>query len=42
MGMASGLINKGGQSAAEIIEEMVAEAIECLSGASSVLVKSDC
>ncbi|OBT53239.1 hypothetical protein VE04_06885 [Pseudogymnoascus sp. 24MN13] len=40
MGMASGLINKEGQSAAEIIDEMVAEAIECLSGASHVMVKS--
>ncbi|KAK6063589.1 2-nitropropane dioxygenase [Seiridium cupressi] len=42
MGMASGLIDKEGQSAAEIIEDMVAEAVESLNGASSVLVKSDC
>lgn len=40
MGIASGLINKEGQSAAEIIDEIVAEAIECLSGASHVMVKS--
>ncbi|KAK4243559.1 2-nitropropane dioxygenase [Corynascus novoguineensis] len=41
MGMASGLINKGGQSAAEIIKEMVAEAVERLSGVCSVLEKLD-
>ena len=42
MGIASGLIDNGQQSAAEIIEEMVAEAVEGLSSASGVLVRSDC
>ncbi|RHZ57411.1 NAD(P)H-dependent flavin oxidoreductase [Aspergillus thermomutatus] len=41
MSIACGLINNGQQSAADIVEEMVAEAVQCLSGASSVLVKSD-
>ena len=42
MGIGCGLINNGQQSAADIIEEMVAEAVECLSSAGNVLAKSDC
>ncbi|KAF9884915.1 hypothetical protein FE257_000906 [Aspergillus nanangensis] len=41
MSIACGLINNGQQSAADIIAEMVAEAVQCLRGASSVVVKSD-
>lgn len=41
MSIACGLINNGQQSAADIVEEMVAEAVQCLGGASSTLVTSD-
>lgn len=42
MGMASGLINKGDQSAAEIIEEIVAEAVVCIRSTSNCLAKLNC
>jgi NAD(P)H-dependent flavin oxidoreductase YrpB (nitropropane dioxygenase family) len=35
MGIASGLINNGQQSAAEIIEDIVGGAVQCISGASA-------
>ncbi|KAE8374110.1 Nitronate monooxygenase-domain-containing protein [Aspergillus bertholletiae] len=41
MSIACGLINNGQQSAADIMEEMVSEAVQSLGGTSSVLVKSD-
>lgn len=42
MGMASGLIHKGDQSAAEIIEEIVAETVVCLRSASRCLANLNC
>lgn len=37
MSIASGLINRSNQSAAEIVEEMVGEAVKCLAGSAIVL-----
>lgn len=37
MSIASGMINNGQQSAADIVEEMVAEALKCLNGANNYI-----
>lgn len=37
MSIASGLINRPNQSAAEIVDEMVSGAVKCLAGSATVL-----
>lgn len=41
MSIASGLINRPNQSAAEIVDEMVNEAVQCLAGSANLLGPSD-